>query len=228
MPRNSSLRMIVENCEFPDDLLYDYDGNTWVRISPRGPEAIVGVTRLLTGIAGRLSRVNVRAVSTMITRGRSLGTIESTRMVGPIPSPLSGQIIQTNDLLKASPRILNNDPYGEGWIARLNLSNFETEKEELSTARGMGESLLKRITEFHVRCFKLFPDHEMVEVGSECAAVLVRLNELIEKAPVGDVIHIVSDDPTSYVDIVAWSDRTRNELVEWRREDALYHFIVRK
>ncbi|HZD11907.1 MAG TPA: sulfurtransferase TusA family protein, partial [Candidatus Binatus sp.] len=102
------------------------------------------------------------------------------------------------------------------------------EKEELSTARDMGESLIKRITEFHVRCFKLFPDHEMVEVGSECAAVLVRLNELIEKVPVGDVIHIVSDDPTSYVEMVAWSDRTRNELVDWRREDALYHFIVRK
>jgi TusA-related sulfurtransferase len=42
------------------------------------------------------------------------------------------------------------------------------------------------------------------------------------------VIHIVSDDPTAYVEMVVWSDRTGHELVEWRKEDGLLHFIVRK
>ena len=220
--------MIIDHCEFPDDLLYDYEGNTWIRITPSRLEATVGLTSLMTGIAGRLSSVRTKPVGAIITRGRSLGTIESNRMVGPIPSPLSGTIIQTNDKISALPKILNDSAYREGWIVRLRLSNLESEKHELSSVEKMSPLLKQRIAEFHVRCFKMFPDHEMYEIGSECTAVLVRLNELIDKVAVGDVIHIVSDDPTAYVEMVVWSDRTGHELVEWRNEDNLFHFIVRK
>lgn len=220
--------MIIDHCEFPDDLLYDYDGNTWVKISPSKLEATVGLTSLMTGIAGKLSSVRTKPAGAIVPRGRSLGTLESHRMVGPIPSPLSGTIIETNDKISAVPKILNNSAYGEGWIVRLRLSNLESEKQELSSVEKIGLLLKQRIAEFHVRCFKMFPDHEMIEIGSECTAVLVRLNELIDKVSVGDVIHIVSDDPTAYVEMVVWSDRTGHELVEWRNEDNLFHFIVRK
>lgn len=104
--------------------------------------------------------------------------------------------------------------------------NFEL--AELSSISSISQLLSKKIVEFHVRCFKVFPDHEMVEVGVECGAVLARLSELMLSVAVGTVVHIVSDDPTAYVEMVAWSDRTGNELVEWRREEELYHFLVRK
>jgi glycine cleavage system H lipoate-binding protein/TusA-related sulfurtransferase len=182
----------------------------------------------MTGIAGRLSSVRTKPTGAIVARGRSLGTIESNRMVGPMPSPLSGTIIETNNRISVVPKLLNNSAYGEGWIVRLRLSNLESEKQELSSVEKMSNLLKQRIAEFHVRCFKMFPDHEMYEIGSECAAVLVRLNELIDKVLVGDVIHIVSDDPTAYVEMVVWSDRTGHELVEWRKEDNLFHFVVRK
>lgn len=220
--------MIIDYCEFPDDLLYDYDGNIWVKVAPNRSEATVGLTTLMTGIAGKLSSVRTKPAGTVVARGRSLGTIESHRMVGPVPSPLSGTIIETNSRISAAPKILNDSAYGEGWIVRLRLSNLESEKQELSSVEKIGLLLKQRIAEFHVRCFKMFPDHEMYEIGSECTAVLVRLNELIDKVSVGDVIHIVSDDPTAYVEMVVWSDRTGHELVEWRKEDGLFHFIVRK
>ena len=220
--------MIIDHCDFPDDLLYDYDGNTWVRIDPDGSNATVGLTSLMMGIAGKLSSVRTKPLGTIVSRGRSLGTIESHRMVGPIPSPLSGTIVEINERIAAVPRILNNSAYDEGWIVRLKLSSMQSEKQELSSVERIVPLLKERIAEFHVRCFKLFPDLEMYEVGSECTAVLVRLNELIDKVAVGDAIHIVSDDPTAYVEMVAWSDRPGHELVEWRREGNLFHFVVRK
>ena len=220
--------LIIDHCDFPDDLLYDYDGNTWVRIDPDGSRATVGLTSLMMGIAGKLSSIRTKPVGTIVSRGRSLGTIESHRMVGPIPSPLSGTIVEINERIDAMPRILNNSAYDEGWIVRLKLSSMQSEKQGLSSVERIVPLLKERIAEFHVRCFKLFPDHEMYEIGSECTAVLVRLNELIDKVAVGDVIHIVSDDPTAYVEMVAWSERTGHDLVEWRKEGNLFHFIIRK
>jgi TusA-related sulfurtransferase len=79
-----------------------------------------------------------------------------------------------------------------------------------------------------VRCFKAYPDHEMFEIGVECAAVIVRLNELMETSEKGVVVHVVSDDPTAYVEMERWVDQTNNELVDWRTEGNLFHFIVRK
>ncbi len=79
-----------------------------------------------------------------------------------------------------------------------------------------------------MRCFKAYPDHEMFEIGVECAAVIVRLNELMETSEKGVVVHFVSDDPTAYVEMERWVDQTKNELVDWRTEGNLFHFIVRK
>jgi len=79
-----------------------------------------------------------------------------------------------------------------------------------------------------VRCFKSFPDHEMSEIGTECSAVLIRLNDLLATIPVGEVVHLVSDDQTAYVEMVAWSERTGQNLLDWRQEGNLFHFIVKK
>jgi glycine cleavage system H protein len=66
------------------------------------------------------------------------------------------------------------------------------------------------------------------EIGTECSAVLVRLNDLLATIPMGEVVHLISDDPTAYVEMVVWSERTGQTLVDWRREGNLFHFIVRK
>jgi len=68
----------------------------------------------------------------------------------------------------------------------------------------------------------------MSEIGTECSAVLVRLNDLLATIPLGEVVHLISDDPTSYVEMVAWSERTEQSLVDWRKEGNLFHFIVKK
>ncbi len=217
----------IDHCDFPDNLLYDTENNTWVRIV-NSTEVVVGINTLLSAIAGRLVSARLKAAGTPIQRGRSLGTLESLRFVGPIPSPISGTIVATNEEAVRGPKIINNSPYDQGWIAKLEPLDFKAERVFLQDIHAAGKAFRGRIAEFRARCFKAYPDHEMVEIGVECAAVLVRLNELVANLPVGDVVHIVSDDPTAYVEMVRWVDQTGQSLAEWRTEGNLFHFIVRK
>ncbi len=95
----------------------------------------------------------------------------------------------------------------------------------LESARGVLE---RKVTDFNVRCFAEYPDHEMFEIGSECAGILVKLDDLLARSPPGVVVHLVSDDVTAEIELNVWSERTHNELVEVRREGKLTHFIIRK
>ena len=219
--------MQIDHCVFPDDLLYDLENNTWIRVEENG-EVTIGVTSLLPAIAGKITQARLKTAGVDIQRGQSLGTLESQRFVGPIPSPVSGTLLKTNEGVVNSPRIVNSAPYEDGWIARIRPSQLALERILLSKAGEVRIPLRKKIEEFHVRCFKAFPDHEMSEIGTECSAVLLRLNELLATIPVGDVVHLVSDDPTAYVEMVAWSDKTGQSLVDWRKEGNLFHFIVKK
>jgi len=217
----------IDHCVFPDDLLYDLENNTWLRVEESG-EVTVGVTSVLPAIAGKLTLARLKSAEVAIQRGQSLGTLESLKFVGPIPSPVSGILLKTNGLIVDRPRIINNSPYQEGWIASLKPSHLALERILLSKSTESKTLLVKKIAEFHVRCFKAFPDHEMSEIGTECSAVLIRLNDLLATIPVGEVVHLVSDDPTAYVEMVAWSERTGQNLLDWRQEGNLFHFIVKK
>jgi len=217
----------IDHCVFPDDLLYDLENNTWLRVEESG-EVTVGVTSVLPAIAGKLTLAMLKSAEVAIQRGQSLGTLESLKFVGPIPSPVSGILLKTNGLIVDRPRIINDSPYQEGWIASLKPSHLALERILLSKSTESKTLLVKKIAEFHVRCFKAFPDHEMSEIGTECSAVLIRLNDLLATIPVGEVVHLVSDDQTAYVEMVAWSERTGQNLLDWRKEGNLFHFIVKK
>ena len=219
--------MEIDHCVFPDELLYDVENNTWLRISSDN-YVTIGVTSLLSALAGRLVRAKLKPPGTTIARGRSLGTLESERFVGPVPSPISGELVQTNQGLIDRPRIINDSPYEKGWIAWIKPMQLSTEKTLLSKAMDAKAPLTERIAQLHVRCFKAFPDREMYEIGTECSAVLVRLNEQMATMRIGEAIHLVSDDPTAYVEMIAWTERTGQSLVDWRKESELFHFIVKR
>ncbi len=218
--------MEIDHCSFPDDLLYDVGNNTWVRLA--GGEAVVGVTSLLCAIAGKLMSVRLKTAGLIVHRGNSLGTLESIRLLGPIPSPISGMIREVNALVISKPKILNDSPYAEGWVARLETKSIDAERALLISVRDAEETLRRKVEQYRARCFKAFPDHELFEIGVECAAVLVRLDELVLSIPAGEVVHIVSDDPTAYVEMVRWADRSGQSLLDWRTESGLFHFIVKK
>ena len=157
-----------------------------------------------------------------------MGTLESEKFVGPVPSPVSGTVIERNQNVISRPKTINDSPYDQGWIVKLIPRNFDRERNALSSGPDSRVRLAQKIAELHVRCFKAFPDYEMYEIGTECSAVLVRLSDQMKTISLGEVVHLVSDDPTALVELEAWTDRTGQVLVDWRKDGRLFHFIVRK
>lgn len=219
--------MEIENCPFPEDVLYDTDEDVWVRIDPEDVVTI-GVTSVLSALAGKLLSVKLRPVGVELQRGRSLRTIESARFVGAVRTPITGTLLETNPAIALRPKLVNDSPYGEGWIAKIRPHSLKEELGYLGDVRSSVRAFRARIMDLRVRCFEAYPDHEMWEIAVECAAVIVRLNELMNTMAVGEVVHVVSDDPTADIEMMRWSDETGQNVIEFRKEGNLMHFIVRK
>jgi glycine cleavage system H protein len=219
--------LIISNCRFADDVLYDIETNTWVRLEADGT-ATVGINTVLAWLGGTVTSVSFKQVGSVIEKGKNLGAMESPRHFETVRTPVTGTILAVNDALQENPKMLNHDPYSSGWFARLRPLKLEHEKALLKPAAMARGELQAKIAELKVRCFAEFPDLEMYEIGTECSAVLVRLNELFSTSPVGTVVHLVSDDPTSELEMMRWSDLTGNQVVETRREGNLIHYIVKK
>ena len=219
--------MIIGNCIFADDVLYDTESNTWVRFEEDGT-ATVGISAVLAWLGGPITSVSFKESGTVVDRGKAVGSIESPRHFDTVRSPVTGRVIGANAAVAGNPRLLNHDPYGRGWFAKLEPLKADQEKGMLKAPVMARGELQARIAELKIRCFAEFPDHEMFEIGTECSAVLVRLDELFTTSPKGTVVHLVSDDPTSEIEMMRWSDRTGNEVLETRTEGKLVHYIVKK
>ena len=219
--------MKIKHCEFPDDLLYDAEGLVWARPLESG-DVIVGITSILAALAGPVMKVAAKPLGVEYARGAAVGLLESGRYFGPIRAPVSGVLREVNADVLARPRRLTDASYDGGWFVRLQPTNFEEEGRGLRSAMDARPFLTKQIAALRVRCFAAFPDHEMFEIGIECSAVLAKLNELLTRIEVGAVVHLVTDDPTSPIEMVRWSDQTGQPVIDERKEGNLFHFLVRK
>jgi glycine cleavage system H lipoate-binding protein/TusA-related sulfurtransferase len=181
----------------------------------------------MASIAGRLSNIKLKPVGTKLEKGKSCGTLESAKYFGVVRTPVSGIIVQVNKSLMNKPKLANDFPYAEGWFVKIELSDMEDLKA-LETIENCHDKMSIAIQKLRVRCFAAFPDHEMFEIGVECSATLAKLDELIEKVPAGEVIHLVSDDPTADLEMSRWSEERGQSLLEIKNEGNLLHFIVKK
>jgi glycine cleavage system H protein len=221
------LHMQIDYCEFPEDALYDLESNVWVRLDEK-KRAKVGITSVHSALAGKLNEVKFKPTGTLLQRGQAVATIESVRYFGAVRTPLTGKLEQVNSVLEKSPKLANDYPYEAGWFALIEPSQPSHEMGRLIDPRNAKEKIGSQIRELRVHCFKAYPDHEMWEIGVECAGVLVRLNDLIKRISLNEVVHVVSDDPTADIEMVRWSDESGQQLLESRQEGGLMHFIVRK
>jgi len=218
--------MQIQGCTFPEGLLYDVESNVWARLEEQ--YARIGINSILSWLSGGFISVTFKPRGSQVARGKSIGAIEGPRHFDVVRAPLSGEVLDLNESLRSNPKALNSDPYGEGWFAKIKPVSPHEETRLLNDLRSAREGLERKIKELRVHCFVEFPDHEMFEIGVECSAVLVKLNELLERSATGTVVHIVSDDPTAEIEMSRWSDQTGNPVLEGRVEDRLYHFIVKK
>jgi glycine cleavage system H protein len=116
-------------CDLPEDLHYLVEKHVWARLD--GDEVVVGLTDVAQNMAKTIISVSLKAAGKPIKRGRSLATVESGKWVGPVPCPVEGEVISVNENLVAQPGLLNSDPYGEGWVARVRPNDWASDAAEL-------------------------------------------------------------------------------------------------
>ncbi len=104
----------------PDDIKYHRE-HTWVRAE--GKQATIGITDYAQQQLGDIVYVDLPETETEIDADSELSEIESTKATSPVVSPVSGTVVEVNEDLADSPEIINEDPYGNGWLAVLEMSD---------------------------------------------------------------------------------------------------------
>jgi glycine cleavage system H protein len=122
---------------FPADLRYTRE-HEWVRIE--GEIATIGITEYAQGELGDVVFVELPAVNSTTVQMQTFGTIEAVKTVSDLYAPLSGTVIEVNAKLADKAELINQDPYGEGWIIKLKLSN-KNEINALLSAEDYQKSL---------------------------------------------------------------------------------------
>jgi glycine cleavage system H protein len=110
---------------YPDELKYHRE-HDWARID--GDEAVLGITWFAQDALGELVHFEPPAQGATIARDQPYGEIESVKAVSDVIAPLSGEVLEVNQKVVDAPETANEDPYGEGWLVRIRLSDAsETE-----------------------------------------------------------------------------------------------------
>ncbi len=125
----------VRGCNLPEDLYYLIDKHVWAK-PVEGGIVRVGMTAVAAKLSGgKLAAITVKAknIGQEVKQGKSLATIESSKFVGPVPAPVTGIVLHANDKLANDPNIAVADPYGEGWIAEMQPTDWDAEKAVLAT-----------------------------------------------------------------------------------------------
>lgn len=120
-----------------DNLVYTSD-HEWLRAE--GDEAYVGVSDFAQGELGDIVFIEVETVGEELAKGESFGTIEAVKTVSDLFMPVSGEVLEFNEALNTNPELVNQDPYGKGWIVKIRITN-KAEITELLTAAKYSELL---------------------------------------------------------------------------------------
>ena len=102
--------------DVPSDLRYTRD-HEWVRLD--GDEAVVGITDHAQEQLGELVYVEVPDVGARLAAGETAAEVESVKSFAEVYAPVAGEVVAVNEALEQTPELINDDPYGEGWIVRL-------------------------------------------------------------------------------------------------------------
>jgi len=120
----------MADASYPDDLLYHAE-HDWVRMD--GETATFGITWFAQDALGEVVFFDPPDVGTTVTAGEPYAEVESVKAVSDVIAPLSGEIVEVNTALGDGPEAINSDPYGEGWMVKVKLSD-PSERESLLDA----------------------------------------------------------------------------------------------
>ncbi len=114
----------------PEDLFYSEE-HEWVRVED--DVAIIGITDFAQDQLGDIVYVDLPAEGDSVEAGSVVGELESTKSVSDVFVPVSGEVIARNDALEATPEVINSDPYGEGWLLKVRVTDEDPTAALLSS-----------------------------------------------------------------------------------------------
>lgn len=115
--------------KFPKELKYSKD-HEWVRIE--GEIAIIGITDFAQGELGDIIFIDIDTQGENLEKEEVFGSVEAVKTVSDLFMPINGEVIAVNEKLEDHPELLNTDPYGEGWIIKITIDNFDELNELLN------------------------------------------------------------------------------------------------
>ena len=106
--------------QFPENIRYTSE-HEWIRVE--GDEAYVGITDYAQSELGEIVFVDVPTVGETVGQGEVFGSIEAVKTVSDLNMPVTGEVLEINGALDVQPELVNNDPYGEGWIIKISVKD---------------------------------------------------------------------------------------------------------
>jgi glycine cleavage system H protein len=122
--------------EIPKDLQYTED-HEYVKATSDSKIVAVGITDYAQGELGDIVYLELPSVGSSFNKHDVFGTIEAVKAVSELFSPVSGEVVEVNERLEKEPQLVNSEPYGDGWMVKIKLSD-PSEKKELMSAEDYG------------------------------------------------------------------------------------------
>jgi len=122
--------MDIKGFNMPEELYYHQE-DTWVKVETDG-NVKIGMDDFYQKQAGDTTYVDLPFEGDAVTQGETCGKIQSSKWVGKFVSPISGEIVEVNRELENDCRLINKDPYGNGWIIKVKPSNLDAELKNLA------------------------------------------------------------------------------------------------
>lgn len=122
----------VRGCNIPENLYYWVEKHAWALPMDDGTVKI-GITDVAQNLAKGIVNATPKDAGRTVQKGKSAGTLESGKWVGPVTSPVTGEILEVNETMKGNPSLINTDPYGEGWFVKVKPADWAGESAALLT-----------------------------------------------------------------------------------------------
>jgi glycine cleavage system H protein len=136
--------MEIKGYNMPDDIYY-HEENTWAKVEQDGTVR-VGMDDFYQKQSGDVTYVDLPFEGDTVNQGETCGKLQSSKWVGKLITPISGEIVEVNSELENDSRLINKDAYGSGWIMRIKPSNLEEELKKLTH----GPDALKKFIDDHI------------------------------------------------------------------------------
>jgi glycine cleavage system H protein len=122
----------VRGCNIPENLYYWVEKHAWALPMDDGTVKI-GITDVAQNLAKGIVNATPKDAGRTVQKGKSAGTLESGKWVGPVTSPVTGEIVEVNEAMKGNPSLINSDSYGEGWFVKVKPTDWAGESASLLT-----------------------------------------------------------------------------------------------